>query len=169
MPETKDVLSEEVAYTVVNLMEGVTKSGSGVRLRTKGANKWNKMYDEIITGYPYEFKNPIAGKTGTTQNNSDGWFIGMVPNLISGAWVGGEDRQIRFASTKYGQGASVALPIWGLFMKKCYADPSLGVSKEKFPEPEELTINVDCSKTTKKDDEGQEDPDDDKDNDGIDF
>jgi len=169
VPETKDVLSEEVAYTVVNLMEGVTKSGSGRRLRTKGAEKWNKMYDEIITGYPYEFKNPIAGKTGTTQNNSDGWFIGMVPNLISGAWVGGEDRQVRFSRTKYGQGASMALPIWGLFMKKCYADASLGVSKGKFPKPEELTINVDCSKTTKKDGEGKGDPDDDQNNDGIDF
>lgn len=169
VPETKDVLSEEVAYTVVNLMEGVTKSGSGVRLRTKGAEKWNKMYKEIITGYPYEFKNPIAGKTGTTQDNSDGWFIGMVPNLISGAWVGGEDRQVHFATTKYGQGASMALPIWALFMKKCYADPNLGVSKDKFPEPEELTINVDCSKTTKKDDGGEGDPDDDQNNDGIDF
>ncbi|WP_046758560.1 penicillin-binding protein 1A [Kordia jejudonensis] len=169
VPETKDVLSEEVAYTVVNLMEGVTQSGSGVRLRTKGADKWNPMYKEIITGYPYEFKNPIAGKTGTTQNNSDGWFIGMVPNLISGAWVGGEDRQVRFARTKYGAGASMALPIWALFMKKCYADPSLGVSKGNFPKPEELTINIDCSKVTKKDDEGQKNPDNNQNNDGIDF
>jgi len=168
VPETKDVLSEETAYTVVNLMEGVTQSGSGRRLRTKGAEKWNKMYDEIITGYPYEFKNPIAGKTGTTQNNSDGWFIGMVPNLISGAWVGGEDRQIRFASTKYGQGASMALPIWGSFMKKCYADKSLSVSDGKFPKPEEMSINVDCSKTTTKDSNDTKDPDDDK-IDGIDF
>jgi penicillin-binding protein 1A len=169
VPETKDVLSEEVAYTVVNLMEGVTQTGSGRRLRTKGAEKWNKMYDEIITGYPYEFTNPIAGKTGTTQNNSDGWFIGMVPNLISGAWVGGEDRQIRFASTKYGQGASMSLPIWALFMRKCYNDENLGVSKDKFPEPEDLTIKVDCSKTTEKDDDGQKDPDDEQKSDGIDF
>lgn len=169
VPETRDVLSEEVAYTVVNLMEGVTKSGSGVRLRTKGAEKWNPMYKEIITGYPYEFKNPIAGKTGTTQNNSDGWFIGMVPNLISGAWVGGEDRQIRFARTKYGQGASMALPIWGLFMKKCYADKSLSVSDGKFPKPKDMTINVDCSKVTTKDPDGNKDPDEDDKLDGIDF
>ncbi|WP_420571354.1 penicillin-binding protein 1A [Kordia sp.] len=170
VPETKDVLSEEVAYTVVNLMEGVTQSGSGRRLRHKGANKWNKLYDEIMTGYPYEFKNPIAGKTGTTQNNSDGWFIGMVPNLISGAWVGGEDRQIHFARTKYGQGASMALPIWAVFMKKCYADKSLSISDGKFPKPEEeMTINVDCSKTSKKDDDSGKDPDEEEKLDGIDF
>ena len=170
VPETRDVLSEEVAYTVVNLMEGVTQSGSGRRLRTKGANKWNKMYDEIMTGYPYEFKNPIAGKTGTTQNNSDGWFIGMVPNLISGAWVGGEDRQIRFASTTYGQGASMALPIWGLFMKKCYADDALFVSKEEFPKPDEedMTIRVDCDKVDpSKGNTNEDDPEDKLD--GIDF
>jgi len=168
VPETKDVLSEEVAYTVVNLMQGVTESGSGRRLRHKSMAK-TALYKEIMTGYPYEFKNPIAGKTGTTQNNSDGWFIGMVPNLISGAWVGGEDRQIRFASTAYGQGASMALPIWGLFMKKCYADKSLSVSSDKFPEPEEeMTINVDCSKTTKKTDSKGDEPDDDN-LDGIDF
>lgn len=168
VPETKDVLSEEVAYTVVNLMEGVTQSGSGKRLRHKGAR--TAVYKEVVTGYPYEFKNPIAGKTGTTQNHSDGWFIGMVPNLVSGAWVGGEDRQIRFASITYGQGASMALPIWALFMKKCYADKTLDVSKDKFPEPEELTINVDCSKVTKSDDviNGQ-DQDNKDDSDGIDF
>jgi penicillin-binding protein 1A len=168
VPETKDVLSEEVAYTVVNLMEGVTQSGSGKRLRHKGLEKV-AVYKEIITGYPYEFKNPIAGKTGTTQNNSDGWFIGMVPNLISGAWVGGEDRQVRFSSTTYGQGASMALPIWGLFMKKCYADKSLSVSDGKFPEPEEMTINVECNKKTTKDPNDTKDPDDGDKLDGIDF
>jgi penicillin-binding protein 1A len=168
VPETRDVLSEEAAYTVVNLMEGVTQSGSGRRLRHKGLEKV-PVYKEIITGYPYEFKNPIAGKTGTTQNNSDGWFIGMVPNLISGAWVGGEDRQVRFASTTYGQGASMALPIWGLFMKKCYADKSLSVSDGKFPKPKDMTINVDCSKATTKDPDGDKDPNGDDKLDGIDF
>ena len=93
----------------------------------------------------------------------------MVPNLISGAWVGGEDRQIRFERTKYGQGASMALPIWGLFMKKCYADESLSVSKENFPKPEELTINVDCSKTTTKADDGIKNPNGNDKLDGIDF
>ncbi|WP_461532592.1 penicillin-binding protein 1A [Sinomicrobium sp.] len=143
VPETKDVMSEEVAYTTVKLMEGVTESGSGARLRHKWATN-NTLYKEIITGYPYGFTNPIAGKTGTTQNQSDGWFMGMVPNLVTGVWVGGEDRATHFASLTYGQGASMALPIWGLYMKKCYADEELGVSKEDFREPENMTIEIDC-------------------------
>jgi penicillin-binding protein 1A len=144
VPESKDVLSEEVAYVTVNLMEGVTQAGSGRRLRHKGFDQWNPLYREIITGYPYEFTNPIAGKTGTTQNQSDGWFMGMVPNLVTGVWVGAEDRSVHFKSITYGQGASMALPIWGLYMKACYADESLNVSKDEFEKPEELSINVDC-------------------------
>lgn len=143
VPETRDVLSPEVAYTTVKLMEGVTQSGSGARLRGNYA-KNQQMYKEIITGYPYEFTNPIAGKTGTTQNQSDGWFMGMVPNLVTGVWVGGEDRSIHFAGIRYGQGASMALPIWAVYMKKCYADEDLEISKEAFEEPEEMTIRVDC-------------------------
>lgn len=143
VPETRDVLSPEVAYTTVKLMEGVTQSGSGARLRGNYA-KNQQMYKEIITGYPYEFMNPIAGKTGTTQNQSDGWFMGMVPNLVTGVWVGGEDRSIHFAGIRYGQGASMALPIWAVYMKKCYADEDLEISKEAFEEPEEMTIRVDC-------------------------
>ncbi|MCK0178727.1 transglycosylase domain-containing protein [Flavobacteriaceae bacterium S0862] len=141
-PETKDVLSEEVAYVTVNLMEGVTQGGSGTRLRhTYGTDP---VYKEIITGYPYEFDNPIAGKTGTTQNQSDGWFMGMVPNLVTGVWVGAEDRAAHFASITYGQGAAMALPIWALYMKSCYADETLNVSKEAFEKPEELSIIIDC-------------------------
>jgi len=143
-PESKDVLSEEVAYVTVNLMEGVTNAGSGRRLRHNWASKV-AVYKEIITGYPYEFDNPIAGKTGTTQNQSDGWFMGMVPNLVTGVWVGAEDRAAHFKSITYGQGASMALPIWGLYMKACYADETLDVSKGEFEEPEELSINVDCT------------------------
>ena len=145
VPETKDVLSKEVAYAMVNLMEGVTQSGSGARLRGNAMEE-NIVYKEIITGYPYEFSNPIAGKTGTTQNQSDGWFMGMVPNLVTGVWVGGEDRAVHFSSTAYGQGASMALPIWALYMKANYADKKLGISKGAFPEPENQTINVDCIK-----------------------
>ena len=143
VPETRDVLSPEVAYTTVKLMEGVTQSGSGARLRGNYA-KNQQMYKEIITGYPYEFTNPIAGKTGTTQNQSDGWFMGMVPNLVTGVWVGGEDRSIHFAGIRYGQGASMALPIWGVYMKKCYADEDLAISKDAFEVPEDMTIRVDC-------------------------
>ncbi|WP_435624120.1 transglycosylase domain-containing protein [Flagellimonas sp.] len=145
MPETKDVLSKDVAYAMVNLMEGVTQGGSGTRLRHTFA-KEQAVYKEIITGYPYELSNPIAGKTGTTQNQSDGWFMGMVPNLVTGVWVGGEDRAAHFQSLTYGQGASMALPIWALYMKKNYANEELGVSKDEFEEPEELSINVDCTK-----------------------
>jgi len=147
VPETKDVLSKDVSYAMVNLMSGVTQGGSGTRLRTTGYDKWRKEYEEIITGYPYEFKNQIAGKTGTTQNQSDGWFMGMVPNLVTGVWVGGDDKAVHFKTITYGQGASMALPIWGLYMKKNYANKYLGVSVEDFEKPENLSINVDCSKS----------------------
>ncbi|GLU43151.1 penicillin-binding protein 1A [Allomuricauda sp. NBRC 101325] len=143
-PETKDVLSKEVAYAMVNLLEGVTLSGSGVRLRND-YNKNNAFYKRVITGYPYNFTNPIAGKTGTTQNQSDGWFMGMVPNLVTGVWVGGEDRSIHFRSITEGQGAAMALPIWGLYMKKNYANEEIGVSKDAFEVPEDMSINLDCT------------------------
>jgi len=145
IPETKDVLSKEVAYAMINLLEGVTEGGSGTRLRHNSL-KDQPVYKEIITGYPYGFTNPIAGKTGTTQNQSDGWFMGMVPNLVTGVWVGGEDRATHFKTIAYGQGASMALPIWALYMQKNYLDPDLGVSKEEFIAPENMTINLDCSK-----------------------
>jgi penicillin-binding protein 1A len=141
------VLSKDVAYAMVNLMEGVTYGGSGTRLRTTGS-KDQPVYKEVVTGYPYEFKNPIAGKTGTTQNQSDGWFMGMVPNLVTGVWVGGEERAIHFKGIAYGQGASMALPIWGLYMKKNYANKDLGISDGAFEIPEELSINVDCNKAS---------------------
>jgi len=147
-PETKDVLSEEVAYVTVNLLEGVTQGGSGTRLRHTYAT--DPVYKEIITGYPYEFTNPIAGKTGTTQNQSDGWFMGMVPNLVTGVWVGAEDRAAHFKSITYGQGAAMALPIWGLYMKKCYADETLNVSKDPFEKPDELSIILDCDEYNDK-------------------
>ena len=165
VPETKDVLSKDVAYTMVNLMEGVTEGGSGTRLRHTSA-KDQTVYKEIITGYPYEFDNPIAGKTGTTQNQSDGWFMGMVPNLVTGVWVGGEERSIHFKSIIYGQGASMALPIWALYMKANYEIEELGISKEAFEEPEELSINVDCTKILE---EKKEEIDTEDDLDDLDF
>ena len=142
-PETKDVLSKEVAYVTVKLMEGVTQFGSGQRLR-HSALKNVPVYKEIITGYPYQFTNPIAGKTGTTQNQSDGWFMGMVPNLVTGVWVGGEDRATHFKSITYGQGAAMALPIWANYMRSCYTLEELGISIEDFVAPEDLTIEVEC-------------------------
>ena len=146
VPETRDVLSEEAAYVTVNLLEGVTQFGSGTRLRGDWAVN-NPYYKAIMTGYPYNFSNseiPIAGKTGTTQNQSDGWFMGMVPTLATGVWVGAEDRAVHFGSILYGQGAAMALPIWGLYMKKVYADKQLDVPKGAFPRPDVLTIQTDC-------------------------
>ncbi|MGB1080618.1 MAG: penicillin-binding protein 1A [Flavobacteriaceae bacterium] len=143
-PETKDVLSEESAYVTLKLLEGVTESGSGVRLRHQGADKTNPIFRDVVTGYPYEFDNPIAGKTGTTQNQSDGWFIGMVPNLATGVWVGGEDRSIHFETIAYGQGATMSLPIWANYMKSCYADSTLVISKDAFEAPDYVSIPLDC-------------------------
>ena len=145
LPETTDVLSEQSAYVTLNLLKGVTEEGSGRRLRHEGANLTNYVYENVVTGYPYKFENPIAGKTGTTQNQSDGWFMGMVPNLVTGVWVGGEDRAIHFKDIAYGQGATMALPIWGLFMKSVYENDELGISKEDFSAPEELSIPIDCA------------------------
>jgi len=156
-PETKDVLSEESSYVTLKLLEGVTKFGSGARLRHNiPEDERNYVYKNVVTGYPYKFDNAIAGKTGTTQNQSDGWFIGMVPNLVTGVWVGGEDRSIHFEEIAFGQGATMSLPIWGLFMKKCYEDEELGVSKEDFEEPENLTIELDCSKIQPEKSESEE-------------
>lgn len=140
IPESHDVLNKDIAYAVVKLLEGVTEGGSGDRLRTTGGGNGDNRW----TGYPYAFRNPIAGKTGTTQNQSDGWFMGMVPNLVTGVWVGCEDRSARFKSITYGQGATAALPVWGYFMKLCYEDPALKVSKEPFERPNNLSIKVDC-------------------------
>lgn len=140
IPESHDVLNKDVAFAVIKLLEGVTESGSGARLRTQGGGNGDNRW----TGYPYMFTNPIAGKTGTTQNQSDGWFVGMVPNLVAGVWVGCEDRSARFKSMTYGQGATAALPVWAYFMKLCYEDENLKVSKEAFERPKNLSIKVDC-------------------------
>lgn len=146
--ETRDVMNKDIAYAIVKLLEGVTEGGSGGRLRYTGSG--GAGY-HTMTGYPYAFKNPIAGKTGTTQNNSDGWFIGMVPNLVTGIWVGNEDRAAHFKSTVYGQGATMALPIWGIFMKKCYGDKTLYVSDEDFERPANISVLVDCWKRVAND------------------
>ncbi|WP_289663798.1 penicillin-binding protein 1A [Flavobacterium panacagri] len=140
IPESHDVLNKDIAFAVIKLLQGVTESGSGVRLRTQGGGSGDNRW----TGYPYMFTNPIAGKTGTTQNQSDGWFMGMVPNLVTGVWVGCEDRSARFKSLTYGQGATAALPVWGYYMKKCYADKDLQISKAEFERPANLSIKVDC-------------------------
>lgn len=135
VPRKVEAISEETAYLMLNLMQGVTQFGTGARLR----------------GSKYGFTNPIAGKTGTTQNNSDGWFMGIVPDLVSGCWVGAEDRAVHFRTTQLGQGANTALPIWGLYMKKIYEHPELEYSKGAFDPPERpLSVELDCSKYQNK-------------------
>ncbi|MGG8496170.1 penicillin-binding protein 1A [Tenacibaculum sp. TC6] len=153
VPQTKEVLSEESAYVILDLMKGVTQSGSGARLRSGYTSR-----KDANTGFPYKFTNPIAGKTGTTQNQSDGWFMGIVPDLATGVWTGGEDRATHFYGISLGQGATMSLPTWALFMKKCYEDKTLNISQQDFEKPSgELTINIDCSKEIDtKEGEGKE-------------
>ncbi|WGH74722.1 transglycosylase domain-containing protein [Tenacibaculum tangerinum] len=151
VPQTKEVLSEESAYVILDLMKGVTQSGSGARLRSSYTSS-----GDAVTGFPYQFTNPIAGKTGTTQNQSDGWFMGVVPNLATGVWTGGEDRATHFAGIRYGQGATMSLPTWALYMKKCYEDKTLNVSQENFEKPEKISINLDCSKQEGEAEEGED-------------
>lgn len=140
-PRTNEVMSEDDAYVVLDLLKGVTTSGTGARLRSS----WGNYMNDVVTGFPYKFENPIAGKTGTTQNNSDGWFMGVVPNLITGVWAGCEDRAAHFGATYYGQGATTALPTWALFMRKCYNDPKLSLSRADFERPEDpLRTILDC-------------------------
>lgn len=128
-PTTDEVFSEEKAYVMIQLMRGVVDRGTGSRLRSR-----------------YKLMNEIAGKTGTTQYNADGWFIGLTPDLVAGCWTGGEDRSVHFNSTNEGQGAAMALPIWGKFFQKVYADPSLKVSKNGFIKPVNMgDIELDCS------------------------
>ena len=149
-PETHEVISKDIAYAVVKLLEGVTETGSGARLKWGGGGGtgYNRM-----TGYPYKIVNPVAGKTGTTQNQSDGWFVGMVPNLATGVWVGNEDRSAHFKGLIYGQGATMALPIWGIYMRKIYDDDSMvfKVSEKPFERPANLSIKVDCWKPPVRD------------------
>ncbi|MBW1294082.1 transglycosylase domain-containing protein [Aquimarina litoralis] len=148
IPNKKDVINKKSAYLTLNLMEGVTETGSGKRLRTEASNQY--IYKNVVTGHPYKFENPIAGKTGTTQNQSDGLFMGIVPNLCTGVWVGGDNRSTHFKSTAYGNGATMALPIWALYMKKCYGDPNLGISQSEFKKPENLQVELDCESYKKE-------------------
>lgn len=118
-PLMTEVISEDNSYRMIDMMRAVIDGGTGSRLKSA-----------------YGMKGDICGKTGTTNDNSDGWFIAFTPELVSGAWVGGEERDIHFDSTSLGQGASVALPIWAYFMKKVYADHQLGYSdKPQFAIP----------------------------------
>ena len=126
--QKREAVSEYTAYLMANLMQGVVNSGTGVRLRAK-----------------YGLKGEIAGKTGTTNDQSDGWFIGYTPSLTAGVWVGAEDRQVHFESLSLGGGSNMALPIWGLFMQKVMKDGTLGVYEtDRFIAPPGISLNLDC-------------------------
>ena len=124
----REAISERTAFLMVNLMQNVVNQGTGARLRSK-----------------YALKGQIAGKTGTTNDNSDGWFIGYTPSITAGVWVGGEDRQVHFNSLALGGGSNMALPIWGIWMKKCLADRSTGlVENDAFVSPGGMSLNLNC-------------------------
>jgi penicillin-binding protein 1A len=129
IPEQQEAMSEETAYLMLEMLQGVVNEGTGIRLR-----------------YKYGFNHPIAGKTGTTQNQSDGWFMGLVPELTTGIWVGNEDRAAHFRSISLGQGANMALPIWAMYMQKLYDDPETDISKSNFSKPDNLSVEIDCDK-----------------------
>jgi penicillin-binding protein 1A len=126
-PEKVEAISEQTAYLMLNLLEGVVNFGTGYNIRHK-----------------FELTNPIAGKTGTTQKHSDGWFLGITPDLVSGAWVGAEDRSVHFDDLAFGSGSHMALPIWALYMQKVYADHSLKISKGDFTAPTEFNVDLNC-------------------------
>ena len=128
--EQREAMDDVTAYKMIELMKGVVYEGTGVRLRFK-----------------YGLRNPIAGKTGTTQNQSDGWFMGITPDLTTGVWTGAEDRSVHFKTIALGQGSNMALPIWALYMQKVYADPTLHVSQGDFTKPlSNVDLDFDCDK-----------------------
>ncbi len=127
-PETYEVIDELTSYKMISMLRGVADGGTGSRVR-----------------FRYNLRMPMGAKTGTTQNNSDGWFMGFTPSLVNGCWVGGEDRSIHFDSMAEGQGASMALPIWALYMQKVYADSNLGYTEdEAFDVPSTFNPNAGC-------------------------
>jgi penicillin-binding protein 1A len=132
-PETREVINEYVAYTMIDLLEGVTNRGTGSWVRTR-----------------YGLTSEIAGKTGTTNNQSDGWYIGITPNLITGVWVGCEDRAAHFRGIARGQGAAMALPIWAFYMQDVYKNgKDFGVlPSDKFEKPKDIDEKWDCSSQT---------------------
>jgi len=127
-PQMHEIFSETTAYKMIYMMRAVVDGGTGQRIRRN-----------------YGLYMPMGGKTGTTQNNSDGWFMGYTPSLVSGVWVGGEDRDIHFDNIAQGQGATMALPIWALYMKKVLADRDLGYSSnEQFDIPSSFNADAGC-------------------------
>ena len=128
VPKTHEIINETTSYKMIYMLRNVMDHGTGVRAR-----------------FRYGLKAPMGGKTGTSQNHSDGWFVGFTPSLVSGVWVGGEDRSIHFDNMSAGQGANMALPIWAIYMQKVYADEELGYSvEEQFDVPEWFDAEAGC-------------------------
>ncbi|WP_018343164.1 penicillin-binding protein 1A [Cytophaga aurantiaca] len=134
VPKRREALSEETAYLMVHMLKGATEEKGGTAL---GLNKYGLLWNGA----------EIGGKTGTTQNYSDGWFVGITTQLATGVWVGGDDRSIHFRSMNDGQGARMAMPIWAIFMNSVYNDPKTGIVKERFPMPANpLSVEINCKK-----------------------
>ena len=148
-PKYTDVLSEETNQVMLKLLQGVVDKGTGKRLRNSKMLNKNSRGDsyESLTNMGFELNNQIAGKTGTTDNHSDGWFIGFVPNLVTGVWVGAEERSIHFRSISLGSGSNTALPIWGEYMTKILGDNEIeSVYNKSFTKlSSNFSINLDCN------------------------
>jgi len=148
-----EVMSEEAAYRMVDLLKGITEGERGGPENKKTGTAMRMHYDSPNRGYdgiPWDVE--VAGKTGTTQGNSDGWFMGVVPDLVTGVWVGAEDRSVRFTRTSLGQGANTALPIWCYYMKKVWEDESLNIDQRDFDVPESLkNYNFECDSDQSRD------------------
>lgn len=139
LPERHEAIDPQTAFLMLNLLQGVINEGTGVRLR------YSNLSRERVTEEYGRFTMPIAGKTGTTQNHSDGWFIGTTPKITAGVWTGADLRSIHFRTLTSGQGANMALPIWGYFMKRVLADKTLGITKDmEFKRPANFNIDLDC-------------------------
>lgn len=141
LPEKNEAIDQQTAYLMLNLLQGVINEGTGRRLRNSNLSR-ERVTEEYGS---FNYALPIAGKTGTTQNHSDGWFIGVTPKLSAGVWTGADLRSIHFRTISSGQGANMALPIWGYFYKKVLADKSLGITEEQeFKKPLNFNIDLDC-------------------------
>jgi len=134
-PKIEEVLTAEQAYLMVHLLQGVVRTGSGRRMRAE----------------PYNLLNQIGGKTGTTQNHANGWFMGVTPNLVGGVWTGWEDQSIHFETLREGQGAEMALPVFAIFLKKVYADPQFGIMEaDEFEVPSNFNMELDCDRVNRQ-------------------
>ncbi len=154
-PKTQEAMDEQTAFVMLDLMKGVT-SGAFNECKGKILGTGMRLRGSVSKSRPYVgHRYPIAGKTGTTQNNSDGWFMGITPDLVTGVWVGADERSVRFATTTMGQGANTALPVWGYYMQEVHKDKALKISDGDFEKPDfPLTIELDCKKQKEMDGDG---------------